>query len=111
MGKYGQAFALEFNTDADRLWSALKRAIDDMDGAKLGTVDEDSRELEFSTGVTLTSWGEELKAAVAPNPGGGAEIQVGGKPKGTFLTTKWGEEVHARTIEGRLKNGVEAQLA
>ena len=56
MGKYSQVFALQFQAGADEVWPALKRAIDEMDGAKRGSVNDDERQLSFSTGVTLTSW-------------------------------------------------------
>ena len=111
MGKYGQVFTLQFPTGPDRVWTALKLAVDDMDGAKSGTVHEGERRLEFSTGVTLTSWGEEMEASVGSAGTGAAEVQVRGKPKGTLLTTKAGEVVHANTVERRLRRGVEEHLA
>ena len=59
-------FTLHYDADPDRVWAALQQAIDDMDGARLGPVRQDGRELEFETGVTLTSWGEFLQATVEP---------------------------------------------
>jgi hypothetical protein len=110
MGKYAQVFALHYEADPDRVWTALQQAVDDMDGAKLDTVDEAARALEFETGVTLTSWGEYLQAVVQQGTQAGTQVQVRGKPKGTFLTTKWGEEIHGSTIERRLDRGIRAHL-
>ena len=66
MGKYTQVFTLHYDADPDRVWAALQRAVDDMDGARLGSVRQAARALEFETGVTLTSWGEVLQATVEP---------------------------------------------
>ena len=104
-------FTLHYDADPDRVWAALQQAIDDMDGARLGPVRQDGRELEFETGVTLTSWGEFLQATVEPGSQPGTHVQVRGKPKGTFLTTTWGEKLHANTIEQRLDKGIRAELA
>jgi hypothetical protein len=110
MGKYTQEFTLHYQADPDGVWATLQKAIDNMDGARLGAVHHDGRELEFETGTTLTSWGEFLKAAVEPAAEAGTQVQVRGKPKGTFLTTRLGEKVHAITIEHRLDKGIRAQL-
>lgn len=120
MGKYTQTFALHYEADPNRVWAALQQAIENMDGAKLGAVNDAARELELETGVTSTSWGEFLQAAVKPGADAGlgdrgarpagAQVQVRGKPKGTFLTTKWGEAVHANSIKRRLNKGIRAEL-
>lgn len=108
MGRYQQVFELEFDAPADAVWGALKSALESLDGAKREGGDEAARSSEFSTGVTLTSWGEHMTAQVLEGPP--ARVQVTGKPKGTFLTTKTGEDVHARTIEKRLREEIEQQL-
>ncbi len=110
MGKYSQAFSFEVAAPPDAAFAALRRAVDGMDGATFGTADDSARSLEFSTGVTLTSWGERMKATVAESAGG-SKVQVEGKPTGTFLTTKWGENVHGRTVEKRLRSGVDEALS
>jgi hypothetical protein len=110
MGKYSQVFALQLQAATDEVWPALKRAIDDMDGAKLGSVNDEERQLSFSTGVTLTSWGEHMTAKVVPAGDTASDVQVRGKPTGTFLTTKVGEQVHASTIERRLRRAMDDQL-
>lgn len=110
MGKYSQAFAFEIAAPPDAAFAAVRRAIDAMDGASFGTADDSARSLEFTTGVTLTSWGEQMRATVAASQGG-STVQVDGKPTGTFLTTKWGEDVHARTIEKRLRSGIDSALS
>jgi hypothetical protein len=39
------------------------------------------------------------------------EMNMDGKPTGTFLTTKWGEDVHGRTVEKRLRSGMDEALS
>ncbi|MGR4880666.1 hypothetical protein ACIPUC_14795 [Streptomyces sp. LARHCF249] len=110
MGKYTQAFTLRQQGDPDEVWLALQKTVDDMDGAKLGSVDDHVRTLEFSTGATSTSWGQELQARVEAGPHGGSEVHVRGNPKGTFLTTKWGEKVHADKVRRHLSQGIAAAV-
>ncbi len=110
MGKYSQAFSLEVTAPPDVAFAALRRAVDEMDGASFGISDDAARSIEFRTGVTLTSWGEQMRATVTESQGG-STVQVDGKPTGTFLTTKWGEDVHGRTIEKRIRSGMDDALA
>lgn len=93
---------------ADEVWPALVRALATMD---LRDRDDPARTATFSTGVSLTSWGEHMLAAVGDAAGGGARITVRGRPKGSFLTTKWGEDVHAKGVEKDLRTAVDDALA
>jgi hypothetical protein len=36
MGKYTQEFTLHYQADPDGVWASLQKAIDNMDGARLG---------------------------------------------------------------------------
>lgn len=110
MAKYTQAFAFDVPAPADQALAAVKRAVEEMDGGHLGSVDEGARTVIFSTGISTTSWGEELQAVVH-EASTGSRVEVQGKPKGTFLTTKWGEEIHANRIEKKLREGIDAALA
>lgn len=93
--------------DADEVWPALQRALATMD---LQDPDDAERTARFSTGVSLTSWGEHMIARVTEVPAGGARITVRGRAKGSFLTTKWGEDVHAREVEKDLTASVDDAL-
>jgi hypothetical protein len=64
----------------------------------------------FSSGVSLTSWGEHMIATVASASSGGTRITVRGRPKGPFLTTGWGEDVHAREVEKDLRASIDDAL-
>ena len=58
--------------------------------------------IEFRTSFTLTSWGDKMVAAVEPRAGDRSAVVVRGEPRVGILSTPWGEELHAATIEGQL---------
>lgn len=93
--------------DVDDVWQALKRALATMD---LQDPDDAARTARFSSGVSLTSWGEHMIARVASASGGGARVTVRGRAKGSFLTTSWGEDVHAKQVESDLRASIDDAL-
>jgi len=62
--------------------------------------------IEFATSFTWTSWGDKMVAAVEPRPGDRSVVVVSGEPRIGILSTPWGEEMHAATIEGQLDAAV-----
>ncbi len=106
--KYTQTFTLIYDADPDTVWQGLQKAVDAIDGAKLETVHADDKKLGFSTGITSTSWGQELDARVEARSQGGTQIHVRGTPKGTFLATTWGEKLHTFTVKRRMKKALAA---
>lgn len=88
----------------------LGGAVDSIDGATLGEVDDAGKEVRFSTGVTWSSWGEQFQAQVGPGDGAGSTLTVSAKPKGTFLASKWGEEQHAAKFEQQLDEAIRVGL-
>lgn len=103
-----ELFVIEYPArQPDEVWSALQRALATMD---LKEADDGQMVARFSTGVTLTSWGEHMLAAVAGTDGGGARITVRGRPKGSFLTTGIGEDLHAREVEKDLRRSIDDAL-
>ena len=93
--------------DLDDVWRALKRAVATMDARD---PDEGTRSVGFSTGVSMTSWGEHMLATVHDAAGGGTRVTVRGRPKGSFLTTTWGEDVHASGVEKDLRAAIDDAL-
>ena len=89
-------------------WPALKRALATMD---LQAPDDEAMTARFGTGVSLTSWGEHMLAMVSGGINGGSRITVRGRPKGSFLTTQWGEDLHAREVERDLRRSIDDALA
>lgn len=93
--------------DPQAVWDALKRALSTME---LEAPDEGARTARFSTGVSLTSWGENMLASVESASDGGARVTVRGRAKGSFLTTKWGEDIHAKGVEKDLRASIDDAL-
>ena len=102
-----ELFTIDYpGRDPDAVWKALKRALATMD---LSEANDGDRTARFSTGVSLTSWGENMLARVDPADSG-ARVTVRGRAKGSFLTTKWGEELHAREVEKDLRTSIDDAL-
>jgi len=92
--------------DVDAVWNALKRALATMD---LRDADDANQTARFTTGVSLTSWGENMIARV-DEAATGARVTVRGRAKGSSLTTKWGEDVHATGVEKDLRASIDDAL-
>lgn len=93
---------------ADEVWPALHRALSTMD---LQDADEAQRTARFSTGVSLTSWGEHMLVQVHPSGDRGTRVTVRGRPKGSLFTTSWGEDLHAQGVEKDLRAAIDDALA
>ena len=85
----------DFGAAPDVLWKQLLSALATVDGATLVAANHDGKELRFMTGVTATSWGENMTATVLPS-GNGSTLRIMGQVRHTFMTTSWGEKVHRR---------------
>lgn len=109
MARYDQVFALSVPVDPPRVWSLLPDVIRKMDGASVRSTDDEAMALDFATGTTTTSWGEEMRVTVHP-AGDGSSLRVEGSPTHTLLTTNVGERAHARTIRGRMVEEMQDQL-
>ena len=59
-------------------------------------------QVAFKTSFTWTSWGENMVATVESDGSGASVLTVRGEPRVGALSTPWGEEIHAATIEGQL---------
>lgn len=51
-----------------------------------------------------------MLATVAERPAGGARVTVRGRAKGSFLTSEWGERIHANGVEKDLRTSVDDAL-
>lgn len=80
--------------DADEVWPALRRALATMD---LEDPDDAERTARFSTGVSLTSWGEHMIARVTEAPTGGARIAGGAAGPEGLGRRRTGQELRQLT--------------
>lgn len=95
----------------ESLWKAVKQALTTISGATLKKVEEEQRRATFTTGISWTSWGEEMVATVEPGQPTGALLKVTGQPHTSILTTRWGEEVHQHRFTRDLVQAVEQALS
>jgi hypothetical protein len=58
----------------------------------------------------LTSWGENMVAAVEDDGNDWCVLTVSGEPRVGALSTPWGEELHASTIESQLFAALEPSI-
>ena len=91
----------------DEVWSALQRALATMD---LKDADDGRMTARFSTGISLTRWGEHMLARVTGTGGNGTRVTVRGRPRGSFLTTSWGEDLHAAEVKKDLRRSSDDAL-
>jgi CBS domain-containing protein len=61
--------------------------------------------------VSLTSWGENMRATVESVDDGTTVLRVSGQPRVGIMSTPWGEELHAAQIEQQLFTTLDATLA
>ena len=101
-----ELFTRVYDAAPDELWAALKRALRTMD---LKEVDDAERAARFSTGVSTFSWGQH-NLALVEGEGDRSRLVVRGRPKGSFLTSEWGERRHASHVERVLVEAVDAEL-
>jgi hypothetical protein len=103
-------FTKRFDAEPRALWDALKQTLREGEVGRAGALDEGRMQAEFTTGMSLTSWGQKLIAVVEPSERGGTLLRVQGEPRSGFLSTRWGEEAHAAQVERGLLSGVERTL-
>lgn len=101
-----ELFQLRYGKGPDEVWAALKSTMATFD---LREADDASRMARFSTGISTTSWGEHMVATVA-GEGDGAVIHVRGRPKGSFLTTRIGERIHASGVRKDIERALRRDL-
>ena len=104
MPSESELFSIDYpDHEPEEVWQAVRSALITMD---LRDPDDASRTARFSSGVSSTSWGEHMIAVVTPGSAGGAHVTVWGRPKHSFLTTKVGEDVHARQVKKDLRESI-----
>jgi hemerythrin superfamily protein len=95
-------FKREFDVEAEMLSDFTQQALAAMPTVTSHRLSEGGDRIEFRTSFTLTSWGDKMEATVEPGAEGKSVMVVRGEPRVGILSTPWGEEVHATTIETQL---------
>ncbi len=99
-----------YEVDPESLWKAVKEAISRGTDLTLQRVEEEEHRAIFTTSMSWTSWGESMIATVEPGQPTGSRLRVKGHPHTSFLTTKWGEELHQHQFTKDLIEAIEQAL-
>lgn len=105
-----QVLLHSYPVPAETLWAVLKRALTLLDGVTLKQTDDEQKVASFQTGMTSTSWGQNMIASLEPIGGGEVRLLIIGQIRHTFLSSNWGESLHNSGFARRLKNFLELAL-
>jgi hemerythrin-like domain-containing protein len=95
-------FSRRYDVGPEMLLDFLQQAMAGLPTVTSYQLDDSGDRINFTTSFTLTSWGENMVAAVAGDERDGSILSVSGEPRVGALSTPWGEEIHGATIEAQL---------
>jgi hypothetical protein len=99
-----------YQVTPESLWNAVKEALSTCSDVTLKRVEEEPRRALFTTTMSWTSWGENMVATVEPGQTTGSLLKITGHAHTSFLTTKWGEELHQHQLTRNLIQAIEDAL-
>jgi hypothetical protein len=91
-----QVLVKQYAVAPDRLWAAIKQVLITVDGITLEQADDAQKTAIFKTGVTWTSWGQNMIARLQPINAEQVQLQINGQIRHTFLASDWGEKLHQK---------------
>jgi hypothetical protein len=106
-----QVLLRNYQVTPDTLWAVLKRALTKLDGVTLDRADDVQKIASFKTGMTWTSWGQNMIASVEPLGSEEVRLHITGQVRHTFLSSNWGEELHESGFVRGLTNFLERTIA
>src|SRR5215213_6162286 len=92
-------FTRRYDVNAEMLLDFLQQAMAQLPSIASYELADSLDRLNFTTTLTFTSWGENMVAAVDSDGRDGSIVTISGEPRVGMLSTPWGEEMHAATIE------------
>ena len=95
----------------ESLWQAIKQALSNTEGVVVKKFEEEEHRATFTTSISWTSWGENMVATVAAGQPTGSLLKVTGEPHTSFMTTKWGEELHQHQFTRNLIQAIEEAVS
>jgi len=95
-------FSRHYDVGSEMLLDFLQQAMAGLPTITSYQLDDSGDRITFTTSLTLTSWGENMVAAAQSDGRDGSVLHVSGEPRVGALSTPWGEELHAATIESQL---------
>jgi len=103
-------FSRRYDVGPEMLLDFLQQAMAGLPTVASYQLAENGDGITFTTSFTLTSWGENMVATVESDGRDGSMLTVSGKPRVGVLSNRWGEEIHASTIEGQLFAALEPSI-
>jgi hemerythrin superfamily protein len=97
-----ELFRRDYDIESEMLLDFVQQALPGMATVTSSRLADSGDRIQFRTSVTLTSWGDKMVAAVEPRAGDRSAVIISGEPRVGILSTAWGEELHAATIESQL---------
>jgi hemerythrin-like domain-containing protein len=95
-------FSRRYDVGPEMLLDFLQQAMAGLPTVTSYELADSGDRIVFTTALTLTSWGENMVAAVEDDGNDWCVLSVSGEPRVGALSTPWGEELHAATIESQL---------
>lgn len=86
----------------EALWELLEMVLTEVAGVTLIRTEADRKRATLQTGVTWTSWGQNMVATVEAMTPATARLTITGQVRHTFLSSGWGEALHAKGVARRL---------
>jgi hypothetical protein len=77
----------------------------------LEQADDAQKTATFKTGVTWTSWGQNMIARLQPLSADQVQLQINGQIRHTFLASDWGEKLHQKGFAKNLTAAIEDAIA
>jgi len=103
-------FNRSYDVGPEMLLDFLQQVMAGLPNVTSYELDESGDRINFATSFTLTSWGEHMVASVESDGPDGSILTVSGTPRVGALSTPWGEEIHAATIEAQLFAALEPSI-
>jgi hemerythrin-like domain-containing protein len=103
-------FSRRYDVGPEMLLDFLQQAMAGLPTVTSYQLADSGDRIQFTTSFTLTSWGENMVAAVDDDGNDWCVLTVSGEPRVGALSTPWGEEVHAATIESQLFAALEPSI-
>ena len=95
-------FTRRYDVNPEMLLDFLQQAMAQLPSITSYELADTLDRINFTTSLTFTSWGENMVAAVESDGGDGSVVTISGEPRVGMMSTPWGEEMHAATIENQL---------
>lgn len=106
-----QVLLHSYQVPTETLWAALKHTLTILDGTTFVQADDAQKIVSFKTGMTATSWGQNMLASLEAIGPEEVKLLITGQIRHTFLSSNWGEDVHKSGFSRRLNHLLELTLA